>query len=71
MVMFKNIDPVAWAVLALAVIGAKLFLLPDTELMATLTVVVAGLCGVGAVISMNKLMDSVAPRINVDRGIRT
>lgn len=53
--MLKKIDPVTWAVLAVAVIGAKLFLLPDTELMATLAVVGVGLCGVGAVISMNFL----------------
>lgn len=64
--MFKKIDPVTWAVLALAVIGAKLFLLPDTELRATLTIVAAGLCGVGAVISMNKQFpdeDTSAPDV--------
>lgn len=54
--MLKKIDPVAWSVLMLAVIGAKLFLLPDTKLMAAIAVGVAGLCGVGAVISMNRMM---------------
>ena len=62
--MFKKIDPVTWAVLALVAIGAKLFLLPDTELMATMTIVAAGLCAVGAVISMNMQFpdeDTAAP----------
>lgn len=62
--MFKKIDPVTWALLALAVIGAKLFLLPDTELRATLAIVIVGMCGVGAVISMNvqsAVEDTAAP----------
>jgi len=51
--MLKKIEPVEWLVLTLALMFAKVFFLPQTELMEILANVATAACGIGAVVSIN------------------
>jgi len=56
--MLKKIAPITWLLLALADIGAKFFLLPDTTLTEIISIGLAITFGLGALQSLKMVTDT-------------